>query len=298
MQSDLDADSLPLLGLNHASAQRHDLVSLELASCSALRDFRRLAHEVREAVRTFEDEVRDLRHFIEGHGGKAALKLDSRANGRQALRGSGLHHGPPFVGKTPLEIAHELHLAQRGTVVLGEPPSALPGALGETELGQELEPAEHLEPHLAGKRGGRQRRIEGNSSAAIGALLKHPVQDPEVRGFDSPLARKPAIVLTPKPQRPRREFLAACTYAVGDVLAGNAELVPFAIAASDHDVEVGVTCVVMLDGHPLKRHSEVALEGRHEFLRVAPKVHALAFFGRDDELPKARIARALPAPKP
>src|SRR5208283_101484 len=117
-------------------------------------DLGALAYEVRDPVRPFEDEVRDLCHLIEGHAGDAPLELHSRAKLRESLRCPGLHHRSSFAREASLEISHELHLPERGTVMLGEFPAALPHALGETELDEELKPPEHLESHLLGEREG------------------------------------------------------------------------------------------------------------------------------------------------
>jgi hypothetical protein len=279
MDGDLDAGSWSLSRGERASAQGHDLVSLEFALRSPLCHLGRLAHEVSQEVGAFEDQVGDLCHLIEGHAGKAALELDSCANGRQALGSSGLDHGSSFVRETPLEIAQELHLAKRGTVVLGEPPSALSDALCESELDQELKPPKHLEPHLSGQRRGRERGIEGHRSGAIGSLFKDPVEDPEVPGFHSPLACESAVVLAPESQRTCRKLLAARADAVGDIRARHAEVTPRSIAASDCDVEVGVSGVLVLDRHPLEWHTEVALERCDELAGMAPKVHALPLLG-------------------
>src|SRR5208337_83655 len=161
--------------------------------------------------------------------------------------------------ETALEIAHQLHLPERGTMVLGEPPTALSRAFGETQLDQELKPPEHLESHLPAERGGGNGRFECDPSCAVRALLQDAVEDPEVARFDSPLACEGAVALASEPERAGGELLAPHADPVGHVLPRYPELMTLARAASDRDVNMRVGGVVMLDRHPLEVHAEVAL---------------------------------------
>lgn len=140
-------------------------------------------------------------------------------------------------------------------------------------------------------------RAHPKSPEKLAVYRIHPSR-PEVARFDSPLACLRAVALTPEPERARGELLAPGADSVSHVLPRHAELMALARAASDRNVNVRVSGVMMLDRHPLEVHAEVALQGSNQLAGVAPEIEALALLGRDDELPEPRIAGTLPAREP
>src|SRR5258708_1001480 len=60
-------------------------------------------------------------------------------------------------------------------------------------------------------------------------------------------------------------------------------------------VYVRVVGVVVVDGHPLEARFQISLHVRYEGSRVCFEVETLRVLRGDDELPEARVARALPA---
>jgi len=57
---------------------------------------------------------------------------------------------------------------------------------------------------------------------------------------------------------------------------------------------MGISGIEVLDCHPLKAQAQVAFHRRHELARVLAEIQSFAGFGRNDELPEARIFCPLP----
>ncbi len=194
----------------------------------------------------------------------------------------------------PLQVAGELHLAKGRAVVRRETPRPLAGPLRETQLLEELEPPDHGHPQLSSLDRGRHRIVEGNGAIGAYPALERGVEETVVPRDDGALESQRMVPRTAQSQRPGRRVLAPLADAVGDVVSREKERSAVRISAPDDHVQVRLGRVVVVDRHPLEPRPEVALHRRHEVAGVLAEVHAVTVLGRDDELPQAPVARALP----
>src|SRR5271157_452936 len=136
--------------------------------------------------------------------------------------------------------------------------------------------------------------LELDSPFRIGPALEHLIQNTKVACLDGALPGGHAVALAPKTEHSGGELLAPLANPVPHVLPGHSEHDALLASASDHHVDMGMRGIEVLDCHPLKAQAEVAFHRRHELARVLPEVESFTGFGRDDELPEARIFGPLP----
>src|SRR5271157_5482043 len=136
--------------------------------------------------------------------------------------------------------------------------------------------------------------LELNPPFRIRPVLEHLIQNTEVACLDGALPGGDTVALATKTQHLGGKLLAPLTDAVPHVLPRHSEEDSLLALAADHHVDMGMRGIEVLDGHPLKAEAQVAFHRRHELARVLPEVQSLAGFGRDDELPEARISGSLP----
>ncbi len=194
----------------------------------------------------------------------------------------------------PLQVPGELHLAKGRAVVGRETPRPLARLLREPELLEELEPTDHRHPELASLDRARHGIVEGDRAVGAHPALERGVEEAVVPRDNGPLEGHAMVAWPAQPQRPGRRVLAPLPDAVGDVGPRKEERSAVRIATADDHVQVRLGRVVVVDGHPLEPRPEVAFHRRHELAGVLAQVHAVAVFGRDDELPQAPVACALP----
>src|SRR5271166_3615331 len=128
----------------------------------------------------------------------------------------------------------------------------------------------------------------------IRPALEHLIQNPEVARLDGALPGGDAVVLAPETEHLGGKLLAPQADPVPHVLPRHSEQDSLLALAADHHVDMGMRGIEVLDSHPLKAEAQVAFHRRYELSRVLPEVEPFASFGRDDELPEARISCPLP----
>src|SRR5271166_1401380 len=128
----------------------------------------------------------------------------------------------------------------------------------------------------------------------IRPALEHLIQNTEVACLDRALPGGDTVALSPKTEHLGGELLAPLADPVPHVLSRHSEQDSLLALAADHHVNMGMRGIEVLDGHPLKAQAQVAFHRRHELARVLPEVQSFAGFGRDDELPEARVFGPLP----
>src|SRR5271157_3389066 len=128
----------------------------------------------------------------------------------------------------------------------------------------------------------------------IRPVLEHLIQNTEVACLDGAFPGANAVALAPETECLGGELLAPMADAMPHVFPRHSEEDSLLAFAADHHVDMGMSGIEVLDCHPLKAQAQVAFHRRHEVARVLPEVESLAGFGRDDELPEARISGPLP----
>ncbi|MNE70909.1 hypothetical protein D3C80_1667380 [compost metagenome] len=89
------------------------------------------------------------------------------------------------------------------------------------------------------------------------------------------------------------QFCSAITHTVGDVVAGNDQVLAGVVLAAQNDVGVRVISVPMIDCHPVERGTQISLHPAHQVSGVGPQViELLGILGRDDE---AELVSVFPA---
>jgi hypothetical protein len=147
---DLDKHGSLALRRRLPGPEGHNVPAHELAPVSVLLDLLRLRHEVDGAVCAFEDEKGSAPCFVFRSRHHSPVELDSRDELAEELRCIGIDQELAVAGHALLEVAGQLHLLERGPMVLGELEGTLADALGEAEAGQEPEPPQKLEAKLSG----------------------------------------------------------------------------------------------------------------------------------------------------
>src|SRR5271166_3076090 len=136
--------------------------------------------------------------------------------------------------------------------------------------------------------------LELDPPLRIRPALEHLIQNTEVAFLDGALPGGDAVALAPETEHLGGELLAPLANPVPHVLPRHPEENSLLAFAADHHVDMGMRGIEVLDGHPLKAQAQVAFHRRYELARVLPEVESLAGFGRDDDLPEARISGPLP----
>jgi hypothetical protein len=125
-------------------------------------------------------------------------------------------------------------------------------------------------------------------------VLEHLIQNTEVACFDRSLPGGHTVALATKSEHLGGELLAPPANAVPNIFPRHSEQDSLLALAADHHVDMGTRGIEVLDCHPLEAQAQIAFHRRHELARVLPEVQSVAGFGRDDELPEARIFGPLP----
>ena len=148
----------------------HNVPAHELAPVSLLLDLRRLRHKVDGAICALEDEKGPAPDVVFCSAYHAPVELHSWHKLGEELRCIGIEQELPVAGHALLEVAGQLHLLERGAVILGDLEGALADALGEAQAGQEPEAPQELEAKLSGSLGARDHRLELDSPFRVRSL--------------------------------------------------------------------------------------------------------------------------------
>src|SRR5271157_2881602 len=136
--------------------------------------------------------------------------------------------------------------------------------------------------------------LELDPPLRIRPVLEHLIQNTKVARLDGALPGGDAVVLATKTEHLGGELLAPLADAVAHVLSRHSEEDSLLAFSADHHVDMGMRGIEVLDRHPMKAQAEIPFHRRHELARVLPEVESFTGFGRDDELPEARIFCPLP----
>src|SRR5208337_3039781 len=98
----------------------------------------------------------------------------------------------------------------------------------------------------------------------IRPALEHLIQNTKVACLDGALPGGDAVALSPETEHLGCELLAPLADAVPHVLPRHSEQDSLLASAADHHVEMGISGIEVLDGHPLKAQAQVAFHRRHE----------------------------------
>ncbi|HME73216.1 MAG TPA: hypothetical protein VKM54_25610 [Myxococcota bacterium] len=128
----------------------------------------------------------------------------------------------------------------------------------------------------------------------IRPVLEHLIQNTKVACLNGALPGGDTVALATKTEHLGGELLAPLADAVPHIFPRHSEEDSLLAFAADYHVDMGMRGIEVLDGHPLKAQAQVAFHRRYELSRVLPEVESLAGFGRNDELPEARIFGSLP----
>jgi hypothetical protein len=294
MVGHLDKDGLFAFPRHMGGPEGHNVSAHKLAALALLLDLRRLRHEVDGAICALEDEKGPASSLVLCSPHHAPVERHSWRELGEELRCIGIDQKLAVAGHPSLELAGQLHLLERGSVVLGQLEGALADALCEAQAGQEPEPPQELEAELSGGLRARDHGLELDSPLRVRSALEHTIKLAKGLCLDRAFPGFGAVVLAPETEDLGSELLAPKTNPVAHVLPRHTKDHSLLASAPDRDVDVGVGGIEVLDPQPLEAEAQVSFHRRHELARVLAEIESLSGLGGDDELPKTRISRLFP----
>ena len=149
-----------------------------------------------------------------------------------------------------------------GSISSAEPPAARLDLFGQTQ------PAELLQ---ASRLQALAKCIAPGShadhAALIGLLEQRPVEAGESLLLDFLTQGIFDDAIRTRPQIERHDLCRPLAHPVGDVFAGDDEILAAIILAAQHDMGMGMAGVVVIDRHPIELGAQIVFHLRHQAAR-------------------------------
>jgi hypothetical protein len=273
----------------------HDVTAPQASLAPALLHRGSLGDQEHAAVGRLQDEERSLPELVRRRARHAPAEAHSGLEAHQLAHRRGV--GDPQIASRQalLDVAQELHLAERRAVVEGQAPGLGARAGRQPRTLQELQPGDQLEPMLRRPLGRRNRVLEGDQPPGAHALLEHRVELAETPDFERPLPGPDTVGLRAVAERLGGQLSTARADAVLHVLAVQEERPSGLVPAADGHVDVRVGRVLVVDRHPFEPRPEIPLHRVQDAAGVVDQVEGLAPLGGQDHFPQPRILGPLPA---
>jgi hypothetical protein len=198
-----------------------------------------------------------------------------------------------LTGQLPMhgldDVAALPHATQGRLEIAREPPDAGFGLTGKTQAFERSQPphAQYMALPIA------LWRVRQRQHPAPCVAEDRPVEPGEPLLVDLAFELADRVELGLRPKLPRKEIACPLPHAVGNVVAGDHEVLAAFVLAAEYDMGMWMPRVEMIHGHPVELGAEILLHLPHQIADEGLEIGELgAVLGRDNEAELVAILSA------